>query len=117
MTTRRIVRVPICHLTVFERLLGGVQRARGTVRSHGCDWRLVSNEEGVRIYERADFGLGWLRETVQDYERELYRLLATAVVGSDGYLHRRTSNVTKDLGGAYRPRTSRGGIPCARPRL
>lgn len=110
MTARRIVRVPICHLTVFERLLGGVRRSRGTVRSHGYDWRLVSDEEGVKIYERADFGLGWLRETVEDYERVFYPLLANGVVGSDGFLHPRTRNVAKDACGAYRQRRPRGTI-------
>jgi hypothetical protein len=104
MKPRRIWRVPILHLTAFESILAGVHRAGCSVRSHGYEWRLVSDEEGVQIYERADYGLAWLRASVEDYERIVYRLLACGTVGADGFLRPRTDKVIRDLSGAYRRR-------------
>lgn len=102
---RRMWRVPIFHLTVFERILAGVDRARDSVRSHGYEWRLVWDEQGVKIYERADYGLAWLRACIEDYERTVYRLLACGTVGADGFLRPRTDKVIRDHGGSYRRRT------------
>jgi hypothetical protein len=106
MKPRRIWRVPILHLTAFESILAGVCNARGSVRSHGYEWHLVSDEEGVQIYERADYGLAWLRACIDDYERTVYRLLACGTVGADGFLRPRTDKVIRDAGRAYRRRTA-----------
>ena len=104
-TPKRIFRVPVFHSTIFEGLLAGIWRARHAVRSHGYEWRLAWEQEGVRIYERADYGLAWLRASIADYERALYGLMADGVVGVDGFLRRRTKNVTRVPGNGYRWQT------------
>jgi hypothetical protein len=107
MAPRRIVRVPVYHWTIFEYLVAGARRAEGTLRSHGYEWRLAHQQEGVEIYERSDFGLAWLRSSVSDYERALYELLAGGVVNGDGYVRLRTMHVVKGRRGAYARHESR----------
>ena len=103
---RRIIRVGIEHEGTFHYLLRAVGRAQACYRFAGRYWELIAREDGVAIYRLAEDSLASVQQRVETYETELYRSLASGVVGRDGRLRARTTNVVKD-GGSYRQRTGR----------
>ncbi|NIM05819.1 MAG: hypothetical protein GTO55_06170 [Armatimonadetes bacterium] len=98
----RIIRHTIFHRGTFNAILKALRRASRCHRAAGGYWEPVFRHKGVRIYERAEFDLEWLRERVEEYENYLYCSLANGFCGSDGILRQRTTNVLRSPGGGFR---------------
>jgi hypothetical protein len=98
----RIIRHTIFHQGTFESILRALEHASRCYRAAGGYWEPVFHADGVRIFQRAEYDLEWLRERVEEYEHYLYCSLAGGYCGKDGLLRRRTVNVLRAPGGGYR---------------
>jgi len=100
---RRIVRVSVYHAGTFRAMLEVLREAEATVSYRGQYYRLLDQEGGVALYQRIFHPLHWLRMRVADYEAYMAARLAQGVIGEDGVLRARTSNVIRTRSG-YRQR-------------
>lgn len=97
------MRVTVYHAGTFRAILNNLREAEPLVRYRGEYYRLLSREEGVAIWRREPSPWRWLCERVTDYEEYSLSRLAQGVVGADGVLRRRTTNVIPTQSG-YRQR-------------